>query len=190
MKSGKLNFLEPSGPLQACNGTDLPLLIYIYMMGGLSFVYLILLHMPYIYIYIYIYTYYEKQLLVSLCPSVCLSVRLFVRMEQLCYHWPDFHEIWYLSIFRKCVWKIKFTLKSDKNNGHEGQCMFLIMSRSFLLGMRNISNKCCRDNQNTQFMFHKFFFPRKSCRLWDNVEKYGRAGQATDTTHARCMLNT
>ena len=26
MKSGNLNFLEPSGPLQACNGTALPLL--------------------------------------------------------------------------------------------------------------------------------------------------------------------
>jgi len=25
MKSGNLKFLEPSGPLQACNGTDLPL---------------------------------------------------------------------------------------------------------------------------------------------------------------------
>jgi hypothetical protein len=25
MKSGILNFLEPSGPLQACNGTALPL---------------------------------------------------------------------------------------------------------------------------------------------------------------------
>jgi len=25
MKSGNLNFLKPSGPLQACNGTDLPL---------------------------------------------------------------------------------------------------------------------------------------------------------------------
>jgi len=25
MKSGNLNFLEPSGPLQTCNGTDLPL---------------------------------------------------------------------------------------------------------------------------------------------------------------------
>ena len=24
MKSGNLNFLEPSGPLQACNGTDFP----------------------------------------------------------------------------------------------------------------------------------------------------------------------
>ena len=29
MKSGNLNFLEPSGPLQACNGTDLPLYINI-----------------------------------------------------------------------------------------------------------------------------------------------------------------
>jgi len=25
MKSGNLNFLEPSGTLHACNGTDLPL---------------------------------------------------------------------------------------------------------------------------------------------------------------------
>jgi len=28
MKSGNLNFLEPSGPLQACNGTDLLFLYY------------------------------------------------------------------------------------------------------------------------------------------------------------------
>ena len=34
-----------------------------------------------------------------------------------------------------------------------------------------------------------FFFFRKSCRLWDNVEKYGRAGQATydNKAHAHCM---
>jgi hypothetical protein len=31
MKSGNLNFLEPSWPLQACNGTGLPLLKVIYM---------------------------------------------------------------------------------------------------------------------------------------------------------------
>ena len=30
MKSEKLSFLEPSGPLQACNGTVLPLPYYIY----------------------------------------------------------------------------------------------------------------------------------------------------------------
>ena len=29
MKSGNLNFLEPSGPLQACNGTALPFNIYV-----------------------------------------------------------------------------------------------------------------------------------------------------------------
>jgi hypothetical protein len=28
MKSGNLNFLEPSGPLEACNGTALPLQTY------------------------------------------------------------------------------------------------------------------------------------------------------------------
>ena len=30
MKSGNLNFLEPSGPLQACNGTALTLPFYVY----------------------------------------------------------------------------------------------------------------------------------------------------------------
>ena len=31
----------------------------------------------------------------------------------------------------------------------------------------------------------------KSCRLWDNVDKFCRAGQATDnnTAHAHCMLD-
>ena len=29
MKSGNLNFLEPSGPLQACNGTAVPFLLLI-----------------------------------------------------------------------------------------------------------------------------------------------------------------
>ena len=31
MKSGNLNFLEPSGSLQACNGTALPLLLSQYV---------------------------------------------------------------------------------------------------------------------------------------------------------------
>jgi hypothetical protein len=33
MKSGNLNFLEPSGPFQACNGTALPILIYENVVG-------------------------------------------------------------------------------------------------------------------------------------------------------------
>jgi hypothetical protein len=37
-----------------------------------------------------------------------------------------------------------------------------------------------------------FFFFRKSCLLWDKVEKYCRTGQATDDNmeHAHCMLDT
>ena len=41
--------------------------------------------------------------------SVCPSVRLYVRMEQLDSHLTDFYEIWYLKIFRKSVErKVKF----------------------------------------------------------------------------------
>jgi hypothetical protein len=40
------------------------------------------------------------------------------RMEQLGSHWTDFHEIWYLSIFRNSVEKIQVSLKSDKNKGY------------------------------------------------------------------------
>jgi hypothetical protein len=36
-----------------------------------------------------------------------MSVRSSVRMEYLGSHWPDFHEILYLRIFRKSLEKIK-----------------------------------------------------------------------------------
>jgi hypothetical protein len=37
--------------------------------------------------------------------------------------------------------------------------------------MRNVSDKSCRQNRNTHFMFSNFFCFRKSCRLLDNVER-------------------
>jgi uncharacterized membrane protein len=40
----------------------------------------------------------------------------------------------------------------------------MIISRSFLLTMRNMSDKCCRENQNTQFIFHNLFF---NCAVYD-----------------------
>ena len=48
--------------------------------------------------------------------QVCLSVRPCARMEQHGSHWTDFHEIWYVIIFRKSVETIQIPLKSDKNN--------------------------------------------------------------------------
>ena len=38
--------------------------------------------------------------------SVCLSVCPSIRTERLGSHWTDFHEIWYLGIFRKSAEKI------------------------------------------------------------------------------------
>ena len=61
---------------------------------------------------------------------------------------------------------------------HEDQYIFMIMSRSILIIMRNVSVKRCRENHNKHFMFSNFF--RKSCRLCDNVENFCRAEQATD----------
>jgi hypothetical protein len=50
--------------------------------------------------------------------SFIMSVRLFVRMEQLGSHWTDLYEILYLSICEKSIEKIQVSLKSDKNNRH------------------------------------------------------------------------
>jgi len=72
----------------------------------------------------------------------------------------------------------------------EHQYTFMIILPSALLRMRNFSHRICKENHNTHFMFHIFSF-RKSCRVWDNVEKYCTAGQAKDDnlTHAHCILD-
>jgi hypothetical protein len=53
--------------------------------------------------------------------------------------------------------------------------------------MRNVSVHCCRENQNTYFMPNKIFFENRAVC---NVEKYCKAGQATDENmvHAQCTL--
>jgi len=42
------------------------------------------------------------------CPSV--------HMEQLGFHWTDFHEILYLTVFENLSEQIKVSSKSDNNN--------------------------------------------------------------------------
>ena len=39
---------------------------------------------------------------------------------------------------------------------HEDRYTFLKISRSVLLGMRNVSDKSCAENQNTHFVFSNF----------------------------------
>ena len=63
-------------------------------------------------------------------------------------------------------------------------------SRSVDLRMRKASEKVV-ENIKTHILCSITYF-RKSCRLWNNVEKYGRSRQATqdNMAHAHCMLDT
>ena len=63
---------------------------------------------------------------------------------------------------------------------------FRIISHWIILRMRNILDKSCKGNQNKHFMFRNFFF-RESCRLWDNIEKYGGASRATNDFTVWCI---
>ena len=118
----------------------------------------------------------------SVCPSAWTNSaptgRIFMRFDT-----------WGFS--ESLSWKVKFHLNLTRISGtlREDQYTFLIISRSVLLRVRNISDKR-RENQNTHFMFSNFF-SRKSCRLWDNVGKYCRARQATDDkmANAHYMLD-
>ena len=65
---------------------------------------------------------------------------------------------------------------------YEHHCTFMTLSPWVLIIMRNVSGKICTKIKDS-FMFNKFIY-RKSCRLWDNVEKYCSPGQATDDNMA------
>ena len=67
----------------------------------------------------------------------------------------------------------------------------MITFRSFLLRMRDVWDKICGENQNPHFVCSKVFV-LKSCHLWEKMEKYCRAEQATDDSMVRAhgMLDT
>jgi len=62
-------------------------------------------------------------------------------------------------IIEQLLTKIQLSLQYDENNGtsHKDQCTFLIIPRSVLLRMRNVSDKPSRQNQNAHFRFNNFF---------------------------------
>ena len=112
-------------------------------------------------------------------------VRPSVRMEQLDSHWTDFFE----SVSRKFLFHYNRTRITSTL--HEDQYTFLIISRSVLLWMRNCFKQKFLEEITAHILCAVTFFFRKSCRLWDNVEKYCRAEQATEDNmaHAHCRLD-
>ena len=131
--------------------------------------------------------------------------RLSVRMEQLGFHWTDFHEIWYLSIFRKSLTWIKVSLKSDNNNGYFTWGRVYIYDNTSRISCWNEKyfGKSCREIKNIRFVFSDFFF--KSFLIWDvekNIVQPDRPqmtirrmriafwiSKATDT-HSECVILT
>ena len=108
------------------------------------------------------------------------SSRLSAHMEQFGSHWAHLNETWCLSVFREYAEKIQVSLKFDGMTGtpQEDRCTFSIISRGIIRRMRNVSGKVVQKIKT--HVLCSVTFPRKSCLLWDNVEKCERAGQATD----------
>jgi len=105
--------------------------------------------------------------------SVRPSVRPSVRMKQLGSHWKGFHEILYLSNFRKTVQKIQVSLKSDKNNGYFIREMF--------------QTKVVEEIK-THILCSVTIFFRKLYRLWDNVGKKIYSGAGHRWQYGACAL--
>jgi hypothetical protein len=108
-------------------------------------------------------------------------------MEQLSSHWADFHKIWYFSTFKKSVEKFQVSLTFDKNDWYfTRSAMYVCDNISPIVPrMRNVSDKFVE--KITTHIINSRVFLRKSYRLWHEVEKYGRTGQATDDNIIRSV---
>jgi hypothetical protein len=58
---------------------------------------------------------------------------------------------------------------------HEDLSIFMIIYRLIILRMRNVSDKSCRENQNTHFMFSNVFSENRAVykKMWKNMIQPG-----------------
>jgi len=95
---------------------------------------------------------------INLVMSVRPSVHLSVQMEQ---HWTDFHEIWYLKIFRKSVENVYVSWKSDKNKRYfTWRPIYILYHISLIYSWNEV---CCRQvllrkSKHTFCVQYIFFF--------------------------------
>ena len=72
---------------------------------------------------------------------------------------------------------------------HEDVFTFILISRWIILKMKNVSNKSCRENQNTRFTFSNFFpkFVPIYEIMWKNRAEPERPQMRIQ--HDACALN-
>jgi hypothetical protein len=89
--------------------------------------------------------------------------------------WNLIFEIFFENLSRK----FKFHYNQTKVRGTLHQDVFTFMTVfRWILRMRNVLDKSCRESKT--HILCSVTFSRKSCRLWDNVEKYGGARETTN----------
>ena len=117
--------------------------------------------------------------------SVCLSVRPHGRTRLPLLH---FLKIIYLSAFRKSAEKIQVSQKSYKNDGILREDSVQLVWYIAVFAEREMFQVNVSEKLLTRILYSIIFF-RKLCNLWDNAEKYIRAGQATDASnYGACAL--
>jgi hypothetical protein len=101
----------------------------------------------------------------SSCPSACV--------EQLGFHWQNFHEILYVRVFsKKSARQIQLLLKYDKKNGYFTNIKIHINLRSYFIHFSEwqMFHTTVVEQIKTHSMFQNFFF-RQPCCLRDNMKK-------------------
>ena len=121
---------------------------------------------------------------ISVSPAVCPHGTTQLPLD-------DCHEILHLNIVQKYIQKFPVSLKSDKNNRYFTWRPLYIYDHFAQFLEWKIFQTTVIQKIQTHILCGLFFFFNR-CRSWDNVEKYCRAGQATDDNmaHAICMLDT
>jgi hypothetical protein len=109
-------------------------------------------------------------------------------MEKVGFHWTDYHEILYLSIFLICVEKIQTSLNLTRLTGtlHEDQCTVLIIYCSVLRRMRNVSDKVAKKPKTYILVF---FLNRDVCGIMRrNIVEPGRPQMTIRRTRIACWI--
>jgi len=87
----------------------------------------------------------------SACLPACLCSNW---TELIIFDIPEFFE----NLSRK--FKFHFNLTRITGTLHDVKVIFIVISRSILLVVRNVSDERCIENQNTNFMLNKVFFKK------------------------------
>ena len=120
-----------------------------------------------------------------------MSVHPSVRMEQLGSQWTDFHEIWYLCIFRQSAEKVQISLKSEENYGYfTWRSMYVYdVFLSILLRMTMFQTKVVKEI-NTHFISQNFLFENCSVYevMWKNTVGPGRPQMTRCSIRIACWI--